>query len=395
MPEISHDHEEDITGDCMRIITQDVFKAIAEGWDEVLDAAWEHVSILEAKIYEQPADESRAPELWENQAKWLVFEKLMYYHQDAVADIRKNLVDLDGDSRDAGEWLSESPDDFARIEKLIEDDLLKRTSNLSELMYKSVGIRDSRESLRLGASMWRLSWITFIFLPLNCLIAFFGMNVNILADNPSIEWFFISALPFFFFVLFLWFALKHFFAASRNAPIQRGVFEHLFQELQGKRPEIWTRNGPREYVQPKTRMGQWKWWLVLKWTTGDALPQEPSPDDEPIGAWNRVKRCLIRRWTKELTLVGEGEDDLEVKFNNGKDGAVVAGLKESISPAVIATPRMLPSINTESDTGIKEVLEEVGNVLQKEEIDAGMEPVVQCRTVDRCTGLCARGESKE
>lgn len=89
----AHEHadaetDEHDVGDCMRIITQDVFTAIAQCWDELLDAAWEHVSILEDKIYEQPADESRAPELWKNQAKWLILEKLMYYHIDCVADMR-------------------------------------------------------------------------------------------------------------------------------------------------------------------------------------------------------------------------------------------------------------------------------------------------------------------
>ena len=62
--------EEQMTSDCMRTITQDFFKAVAENWDELLDASWDHVSILEDKIYENPADESRAGELWKNAAKW-------------------------------------------------------------------------------------------------------------------------------------------------------------------------------------------------------------------------------------------------------------------------------------------------------------------------------------
>ena len=56
-------------------------------------------------------------------------------------------------------------------------------------MYKSVGIRDSRHSLQLGTSMWRLSWITFIFLPLTFLVGFFGMNVDTFANDPSVKWY--------------------------------------------------------------------------------------------------------------------------------------------------------------------------------------------------------------
>jgi len=91
-------------------------------------------SILEEKIFEHPADESRAPELWRNSAKWLKYEKLMYGHQDAVNDLRKYLVELDGDLSDEGQWLKEAPADFKRLENLIEEDLVKRTNNLSELV---------------------------------------------------------------------------------------------------------------------------------------------------------------------------------------------------------------------------------------------------------------------
>ena len=60
-------------------------------------------------------------------------------------------------------------------------------------MYKSVSIRDSRLSLELNASLWRLSWITFIFLPLTFLASFFGMNVDLFQNRPSTKWYFISA----------------------------------------------------------------------------------------------------------------------------------------------------------------------------------------------------------
>ena len=120
----------------------------------------------------------------------------MFAHIDVVNDMRKYLVDIDGDRSDEGLWLKESPEDFERLSNLVQEDLLKRTNNLSELMYKSVGIRDARESLQLGTSMWRLSWITFIFLPLTFIAGFFGMNVDTFKDNPSIAWYFIVAVPF-------------------------------------------------------------------------------------------------------------------------------------------------------------------------------------------------------
>lgn len=55
-------------------------------------------------------------------------------------------------------------------------------------IYKRVAIRDARQSLMLNESLWRLSWITFIFLPLTFITGIFGMNVDTFSDNPSIKW---------------------------------------------------------------------------------------------------------------------------------------------------------------------------------------------------------------
>ncbi|KAK7184970.1 ankyrin repeat-containing protein [Paraphaeosphaeria sporulosa] len=57
-----------------------------------------------------------------------------------------------------------------------------------DLVYKSISINDARRSMELNASLWRLSWVTFIFLPLTFLVGFFGMNVDVFADNPPLKW---------------------------------------------------------------------------------------------------------------------------------------------------------------------------------------------------------------
>jgi Mg2+ and Co2+ transporter CorA len=62
-------------------------------------------------------------------------------------------------------------------------------------MYRSVTIRDSKQSLELNASLWRLSWITFIFLPLTFLVGAFGMNVDAFQHFPSLKWYFVAAVP--------------------------------------------------------------------------------------------------------------------------------------------------------------------------------------------------------
>jgi len=148
------------------------------------------------KIYQQPTDDGQAPELWSGLAHWHYYEKLMFYHINIVNGMRKNLVEMEGNLSGEGLWLKESPEDFQRLSHLIQEDLVGKTDHLSDLMYKSVAFRDSRVSLQLGMSMWRLSWITFVFLPLTFMVGFFGMNVDTFAGSPSIKWYFVTAVPF-------------------------------------------------------------------------------------------------------------------------------------------------------------------------------------------------------
>lgn len=68
------------------------------------------------------------------------------------------------------------PEEFEWLMEDWDRTIMQRTAALSELMFKSVAFRDARDSLQLGVSMWRLSWITFIFLPLTFTVGFFGMS---------------------------------------------------------------------------------------------------------------------------------------------------------------------------------------------------------------------------
>ena len=136
---------------CMKTIIRDVFSSVIDAWEKVLEVSWEHVSILEDAIYEQPADESRAPELWKNSALWNRYEKLMFNHIDTMDEMRRHLAEFadameymtsdsgsgGGDANDKvvpGAWLDEMPAAFKKVENLIQEDLVKPTANMSELV---------------------------------------------------------------------------------------------------------------------------------------------------------------------------------------------------------------------------------------------------------------------
>lgn len=88
--------DEELAYHCTRIILEDIFKVLSGSWDTLLDLSYDHVSILEDKIYEQPADETRAPELWANSSLWLKMEKLMFLHVDIIKELKVRLRDLTG-----------------------------------------------------------------------------------------------------------------------------------------------------------------------------------------------------------------------------------------------------------------------------------------------------------
>lgn len=180
----SHDvsNDDQMALQCMKMVLADIWKSAAESWEGFLDIANTHVSILEDKIYEEPADESRAPELWTNSSWWLKMERLMFTHVDVIRECQANLRELADDPTVSDIWLEATPGDFERLSNRVQEDLVKPTANLADLMYKSVGIRDSRHSLQLSMSMWRLSWITFVFLPLLAACSAFVSRRSLLRD---------------------------------------------------------------------------------------------------------------------------------------------------------------------------------------------------------------------
>ncbi|CAN9145803.1 unnamed protein product [Alternaria alternata] len=62
------------------------------------------------------------------------------------------------------------------------------SQNLINIEFNLVTIREARKSVIMSASLKRLSWITFVFLPATFSASLFGMNVDILRDNPSWKW---------------------------------------------------------------------------------------------------------------------------------------------------------------------------------------------------------------
>ncbi|KAF2746894.1 hypothetical protein M011DRAFT_519517 [Sporormia fimetaria CBS 119925] len=295
--------------ECMDFILRDIFKALAFVWEKYVTVCETHISILEDKIYESPADESRAPELWTNSSLWLKVERLLSMHIDIVKEMRSHLREVAHENPyDDDPWLASSAEELEKLSSQFRAGVVSPTANLSDLMYKSVGIRDARHSLQLGLSMWRLSWITFIFLPLTFVCGFFGMNVSLFEPLPSVKWFFVASVPLFVAVIVGWYGVKHTLSSTRRSPLRRGVYEALYYDLAEAYPGLWTRRGPRGDVVP---IGWWsgvKWGLINKWFDPEHTIKVKEIDaaDSELGSWSRVKRWLVHRWLQEIRVLPGG-----------------------------------------------------------------------------------------
>ncbi|KKY23233.1 putativelike mg2+ transporter family protein [Phaeomoniella chlamydospora] len=295
----------------IRTVLDDIFNHLTRSWETVLDLASEHQTILENKIYDQPADESRARELWANSFQWLRADKLMAQHRNLTKVLKTHADVLTEDVKASAEikFLSEAPNELERLGKNLESNLVKSTEDLITLLYQSVSIRDSRRSLEFNASMARLSWITFVFLPLTAVASFFGMNTTWVKTGPDIKWYGILASALFGLVFLIWVCIKFIPAKlKRNTIHDRGVYESLFHSLAVENPTLWSRVGPRKNVVPKSRTGKIKWSLIKHWSQPRKTifrPRSSNEDDSDLDSITRWRTFLIRRWTKQIKVANQ------------------------------------------------------------------------------------------
>ncbi|KAK7958638.1 hypothetical protein PG988_013486 [Apiospora saccharicola] len=203
-------------------------------WVKLIQNSEMHVAYLEDNIYQNPEDETWGDQLWRCSRSWTAFTRLMSLHVRMVPYLESHATGfLEEFWEDASKCpMSNSPSNgnavhgvplldnggvFFRLPKSLEASqtelktaLLQPTANMLDMVYKRVAIRDARNSLALNQSLWRLSWITFLFLPLTFITGVFGMNVDIFAENPSIKWWFAAAIPLMAMVLLGWYLSRRY-----------------------------------------------------------------------------------------------------------------------------------------------------------------------------------------
>ncbi|KAM0172531.1 hypothetical protein ACHAPF_007410 [Botrytis cinerea] len=87
-------------------------------------------------------------------------------------------------------------------------DFMNSSQNIIQLEFNLTSIAEAQKSTRTNRSMKRLSWITFIFLPLLFIASLFGMNVDILENNPAWWWYIPLAALLMFITFTVWIIFK-------------------------------------------------------------------------------------------------------------------------------------------------------------------------------------------
>lgn len=152
----SNDHT--LAAQCTRMILDDVFHGLAVIWQEFLSVGADHVNMLEDKIYENPADESRAPDLWTNQAAWVKVHKVMWMHQDLIKEVQAHMhevaeVEVENHLPVRIDWLGSTPAEYDRLAHNVLEDLVRPTANLSDLSECSVNASEVFKLLRYMSSV--------------------------------------------------------------------------------------------------------------------------------------------------------------------------------------------------------------------------------------------------
>ncbi|KAI3321005.1 ankyrin repeat-containing domain protein [Xylariaceae sp. AK1471] len=93
-------------------------------------------------------------------------------------------------------------------------ELLEKSQGIIQLEFNLASIMEARKSTSTNRSLKRLTWVTFVFLPLLFVASLFGMNVDILSDDPSWWWYFPVAGGFTLVTFVVWIFFKRFRTVS-------------------------------------------------------------------------------------------------------------------------------------------------------------------------------------
>jgi Mg2+ and Co2+ transporter CorA len=131
--------------------------------------------------------------LLEDANTWITLRRLLHNQVEAVKTFRVDYIKY-GYEHQIIEQVAQTIEHFAQVVNLRIDKLDSISTALIQLEFNLTSIREAQKSTTLNRSMKRLTWVTFIFLPLTFVSGLFGMNVDVLKANPPWWWYIVFAV---------------------------------------------------------------------------------------------------------------------------------------------------------------------------------------------------------
>ncbi|KAF3911135.1 hypothetical protein AA313_de0207545 [Arthrobotrys entomopaga] len=202
-----------------------LFQKSVQSWKQFKEAFLEHVTSLKSHIYDNRAQKAMIETIMSSlkltHSAGTISEHNIITLQKFLSENTKTI-----DGNIAGFWSWESPPPTLRetlpehaedLEKAMEFFIAlsgevkewdKELRNMMQMVFSLVSIDEAYRSREQGQSLKRLSWITFIFLPLMFVASLFGMNIDILENDPPWKWTLVVCAPTVGVVWVVWLAYR-------------------------------------------------------------------------------------------------------------------------------------------------------------------------------------------
>ncbi|KAL9610082.1 MAG: hypothetical protein Q9167_005190 [Letrouitia subvulpina] len=112
------------------------FEAIASRWSQYILYVHDYMASLEEQIYGQPADDSRANELWSISKQLLQAERLLKFHILLLENVQNDLKGSGGIDHMPDSWLRTNLDEFKRLNSEVEETLKKPMAQMIDLVSR-------------------------------------------------------------------------------------------------------------------------------------------------------------------------------------------------------------------------------------------------------------------
>ncbi|KAL0782330.1 hypothetical protein CaCOL14_000236 [Colletotrichum acutatum] len=156
-------------------------------WLAYCDANLVDLHLRKRIIESKGSDPALLDHLLENGQRWLSHRHNLSKVASSIRNFARKYCLQHNETGDLEE-LTEAIDQLAAAVGKKLGELDENSRDLIQLECNLVSIKEARQSVHSSTSMKRLSWITFIFLPLTFIGTLFGMNIDILDGKPKPAW---------------------------------------------------------------------------------------------------------------------------------------------------------------------------------------------------------------